>query len=68
MYQEILVIIMNIPTFEQSQDVSERKIRFTSNHSPKELFGKIEEIVVGMGFRVQKRNGKVGITVDKYSR
>lgn len=44
------------------QDASERKIRFTSNYSPKELFEKIEDIVIGMGFRVQKRNGKVSIT------
>lgn len=56
--------IIYISNFEQLQDVSERKIRFTSNHSPKELFEKIENIVVGMGFRVQKRNGKVSIIVS----
>lgn len=41
------------------QVVSERKIRFTSNHCPKELLERIEHTVVEMGFHVQKRNGKV---------
>ncbi|RWW23832.1 hypothetical protein GW17_00011904 [Ensete ventricosum] len=40
-------------------DVSERRIRFTSNHSPKHLFEKIENIVTEMGFQVQKGHGKV---------
>ncbi|XP_061974584.1 CBL-interacting serine/threonine-protein kinase 1 isoform X2 [Populus nigra] len=42
----------------QEADVSERKIRFTSNHSMSDLLEKIEDIVTEMGFRVQKRNGK----------
>ncbi|KAG5235984.1 CBL-interacting protein [Salix suchowensis] len=42
----------------ETEDVSERKIRFTSNHSMSDLLEKIEGIVTEMGFRVQKRNGK----------
>uniref|UniRef100_A0A6N2N9U0 non-specific serine/threonine protein kinase n=1 Tax=Salix viminalis TaxID=40686 RepID=A0A6N2N9U0_SALVM len=42
----------------ETEDVSERKIRFTSNHSMSDLLEKIEDIVTEMGFRVQKRNGK----------
>ncbi|XXG78933.1 hypothetical protein AAC387_Pa09g0107 [Persea americana] len=52
---------LDLSGFFEKEDVSERKIRFTSNHSPKELFGKIEDIVVGMGFQVQKRNGKLKV-------
>ncbi|RRT38348.1 hypothetical protein B296_00046838, partial [Ensete ventricosum] len=46
------------------QDVSERKIRFTSDHSPKELFEKIVDIVTEMGLQVQKGNGKVGTSTS----
>ncbi|XP_010271000.1 PREDICTED: CBL-interacting serine/threonine-protein kinase 1-like isoform X2 [Nelumbo nucifera] len=42
-------------------EVSERKIRFASNHSPKELLERIESIVTEMGFWVQKRNGKLKV-------
>ena len=45
--------------FNTVQDVSERKIRFTSNFSPKDLFEKIEDIVRRLGFQVQKGHGKV---------
>lgn len=41
------------------QDVSERKIRFTSTHSPKDLSDKIVDIVTEMGLEVQKGHGKV---------
>ena len=41
------------------QDVSERKIRFTSNLSAKDLIERIEDTVTKMGFSVQKKNGKV---------
>ncbi|KAH1042048.1 hypothetical protein AAZX31_09G075100 [Glycine max] len=46
--------------FEQ-EDVSERKIRFTSIHSPKDLVERIEDIVTEMGFRVQKKNGMLKV-------
>jgi len=47
------------------QDVSERKIRFTSIHSPKDLVERLEDIVTEMGFRVQKKNGMVS-TIDYF--
>ncbi|KAJ4836012.1 CBL-interacting serine/threonine-protein kinase 1 [Turnera subulata] len=45
----------------ENEDVSERKIRFTSSHSISDLMGKIEDIVVEMGFRVQKKNGTMKV-------
>jgi len=48
------------------QDVTERKIRFTSTHSPKDLEERIEDIVTGMRCRVQKRNGMVSTTIDYF--
>lgn len=41
------------------QDVSERKIRFTSTHAPKHLFNKIEDIATEMGLQAHKGPGKV---------
>ncbi|KAF7145518.1 hypothetical protein RHSIM_Rhsim04G0250000 [Rhododendron simsii] len=48
---------LDLSGFFEKEDVSERKIRFTSNHSPKELLERIEDIVTQMGFRVQKKKG-----------
>ncbi|XP_037494766.1 CBL-interacting serine/threonine-protein kinase 1 isoform X4 [Jatropha curcas] len=45
-------------------DVSERKIRFTSNHSLKDLHEKIEDIVTEMGFRIQKKNGRLKVVQE----
>ncbi|KAG0496492.1 hypothetical protein HPP92_001010 [Vanilla planifolia] len=52
---------LDLSGFFEKEDVSERKIRFTSNHSPKDLFEKIEEIVTKMGFQVQRGNGKLKV-------
>ncbi|KAK8465961.1 hypothetical protein PHAVU_009G220200 [Phaseolus vulgaris] len=41
----------------EKEDVSERKLRFTSTHPPKDLEERIEDIVTGMRCRVQKKNG-----------
>jgi len=41
------------------QDVAQRKIRFTSTHSPKDLFDKIENAVTEMGFKVHRGPRKV---------
>lgn len=46
------------------QDVSERKIRFTSNLSAKDLMERIEDTFTEMEFRVQKKNAKVSTIVD----
>lgn len=52
---------LDLSGFFEQEDVSERKIRFTSNHSPKDLTEKIEDIVIEMGYRVQKKNGKLKV-------
>lgn len=41
------------------QDAAQRKIRFTSTHPPKELFDKIESVVMEMGFEVHRGPSKV---------
>ncbi|CAL5209762.1 unnamed protein product [Lathyrus oleraceus] len=45
----------------ENEDVSERKIRFTTNLSAKDLMKKIEDSVADMEFRVQKKNGKIKV-------
>ncbi|KAH0462157.1 hypothetical protein IEQ34_009732 [Dendrobium chrysotoxum] len=47
--------------FFEKEDVSERKIRFTSNYSPNDVFKKIEDIVTEFGFQVQRGNGKLKV-------
>lgn len=54
---------LDLSGFFEKEVVSERKIRFTSNHSPKELLERIELTVVEMGFHVQKKNGKLNVTL-----
>ncbi|KAL9410041.1 hypothetical protein AB3S75_043906 [Citrus x aurantiifolia] len=58
---------LDLSGFFEKEDVSERKIRFTSNHSAKDLLEKIEDIVTEMGFRVQKKNGKLKATQEHKS-
>ncbi|CAL9125252.1 unnamed protein product, partial [Musa textilis] len=53
---------LDLSGFFEKEDVSERKVRFTSDHSPKELFEKIVDIVTEMGLQVQKGNGKLKVT------
>lgn len=55
---------LDLSGFFEQEDVADRKIRFTSNHSPKELLEKIEGTVVEMGFQVQKKNGKIKVMQD----
>ncbi|OIW18794.1 hypothetical protein TanjilG_13546 [Lupinus angustifolius] len=50
---------LDLSNFFEKEDVSERKIRFTSNLSAKDLIERIEDIVTEMGFSVQNKNGKV---------
>ncbi|XP_020599250.1 CBL-interacting protein kinase 1-like isoform X2 [Phalaenopsis equestris] len=47
--------------FFEKEDVSERKIRFTSNYPPKDVYKKIEDLVTEMGFQVQRGNGKLKV-------
>lgn len=50
---------LDLSGFFEKEDVSERKIRFTSNYSPNNLFKKIDEIFTEMGFQVQSGNQKL---------
>ncbi|KAM7277737.1 hypothetical protein ACFE04_004871 [Oxalis oulophora] len=52
---------LDLSGFFEKEDVSERKIRFTSNYSAKDLMEKIEYIVTEMGFCVQKKNGRLKV-------
>lgn len=52
---------LDLSGFFEKEEVSERKIRFTSNYSPKDLFEKIEGIVTEMGFQVQKGHHKLKV-------
>ncbi|KAL1535279.1 Non-specific serine threonine protein kinase [Salvia divinorum] len=55
---------LDLSGFFENEVVSERKIMFTSNHCPKELLERIERTVTEMGFRVQKKNGKLKVTLE----
>ncbi|KAJ4775928.1 CBL-interacting serine/threonine-protein kinase 17 [Rhynchospora pubera] len=48
----------------EKEEISERKIRFTSSHPPRDLFLKIEEISTKMGFLVQR--GSIRIKFMQY--
>lgn len=52
---------LDLSGFFENEDVSERKIRFTSNHSPRDLLRRIQDIVTEMGFRVEKKNGRLKV-------
>ncbi|CAM0152318.1 unnamed protein product [Urochloa decumbens] len=51
-------------SLNMTEDASERKIRFASDHSPAYLFEKIESIVRKIGFQVHKSNGKLKVIQD----
>nr|GMD79190.1 CBL-interacting serine/threonine-protein kinase 1 [Ipomoea batatas] len=57
---------LDLSRFFEKEDVSERKIRFTSNLSPKELLVRIENTVINMGFQVQRKNGKLKVTQKQH--
>ncbi|OAY76974.1 CBL-interacting protein kinase 1 [Ananas comosus] len=52
---------LDLSGFFEQEDVSERRIRFTSTLSPKDLFDRIEEIVTEMGFHVRKGHAKLKV-------
>ncbi|KAI6685167.1 hypothetical protein NL676_031080 [Syzygium grande] len=56
---------LDLSGFFEKEDISERKIRFTSNHSAKDLIKRIEDTVTEMGFRVQKRNGRLKVMQEQ---
>lgn len=55
---------LDLSGFFGQEGMSERKIRFTSNLSRSELLERIENIVTGMGYRVQKKNGKLKVVQE----
>ncbi|KAK1407801.1 hypothetical protein QVD17_39428 [Tagetes erecta] len=55
---------LDLSGFFEKEDVSERKVRFTSTYSPRTLLEKIEDTVSQMGFGVQKRHGKLKVVQD----
>ncbi|XP_075081836.1 CBL-interacting serine/threonine-protein kinase 1 [Nicotiana tabacum] len=52
---------LDLSGFFEKEDISERKIRFTSNLLPKQLLDRIENTVTQMGFHVQKRHGRLKV-------
>ncbi|KAK4770863.1 hypothetical protein SAY87_031395 [Trapa incisa] len=56
---------LDLSGFFEKEVISDRKIRFTSNHSAKDLLKKIEDIVVEMGFRVLKKNARLKVTQER---
>ncbi|XP_016509849.2 CBL-interacting serine/threonine-protein kinase 1-like [Nicotiana tabacum] len=52
---------LDLSGFFEKEDISERKIRFTSNLLPKQLLDRIENTVTQMGFQVQKRHGRLKV-------
>ncbi|KAL9237576.1 hypothetical protein vseg_012106 [Gypsophila vaccaria] len=52
---------LDLSGFFEKEDVSERKLRFTSNLSHSELLERIEHIVTGMGYSVQKKYGRLKV-------
>ncbi|XP_031497832.1 CBL-interacting protein kinase 1 [Nymphaea colorata] len=56
---------LDLSGFFEKEDASERKIRFTSNYSAKELLEKIEDIVTQMGFHVLNKNGKLKVVQSR---
>ncbi|KAK7291755.1 hypothetical protein RIF29_07139 [Crotalaria pallida] len=55
---------LDLSNFFEKEDVSERKIRFTSNLSAEDLIKRIEDTVTEMGFRVQNKNGKLKVILE----
>ncbi|RCV15407.1 hypothetical protein SETIT_3G053800v2 [Setaria italica] len=53
---------LDLSGFFEEEDVSQRKIRFTTTHPPEDLFDKIERSASEMGFQVQRGHGKLKVT------
>ncbi|XP_019059426.1 PREDICTED: CBL-interacting serine/threonine-protein kinase 1 isoform X2 [Tarenaya hassleriana] len=56
---------LDLSGFFEKEDVSERKVRFTSDSCGKDLLEKIERTVEEMGYRVQKKHGKLKVTEER---
>ncbi|CAF2100855.1 hypothetical protein BRARA_E02438 [Brassica rapa] len=58
---------LDLSGFFEQENVSERRIRFTSNSSAKDLLEKIENSVTEMGFSVQKKNAKLKVKQEEHN-
>ncbi|KAF8097352.1 hypothetical protein N665_0290s0011 [Sinapis alba] len=56
---------LDLSGFFEQEDVSERRIRFTSNSSAKDLLEKIETAVTEMGFSAQKKHAKLKVKQEE---
>ncbi|XP_050218756.1 CBL-interacting serine/threonine-protein kinase 1 [Mercurialis annua] len=56
---------LDLSGFFEKEDVSERKVRFTSHYSKKDLLEKIENTVTEMGFRIQNKNGRLKVVQER---
>ncbi|CAK9328888.1 unnamed protein product [Citrullus colocynthis] len=53
---------LDLSGFFEKEDISERKIRFTTNHSTKEdILNRMDDLVTNMGFLVQKKQGRLKV-------
>nr|QSH71649.1 CBL-interacting protein kinase [Hedychium coronarium] len=59
---------LDLSGFFEKEDVSERKIRFTSNYSPSVLFDRIVDIVTQMDLQVQKTHDKLKVVQKQDSK
>ncbi|XP_052208605.1 CBL-interacting serine/threonine-protein kinase 1-like [Diospyros lotus] len=59
---------LDLSGFFEKEDISQRKIRFTSKLSPKELLERIQDTVTQMGFQVQKKNGTLKVKLMQEQR
>ncbi|CAM8944069.1 unnamed protein product [Rhodiola kirilowii] len=55
---------LDLSGFFENEEVSERRIRFTSPRSRKDLLEKTVQLATEMGCRVQKRNSKLGVKLE----
>ncbi|KAF0923148.1 hypothetical protein E2562_003364 [Oryza meyeriana var. granulata] len=52
---------LDLSGFFEDEEVSQRRIRFTSIHPPKDAFDKIENSATELGFQVQRGHGKLKV-------
>uniref|UniRef100_A0A0E0D5E1 non-specific serine/threonine protein kinase n=1 Tax=Oryza meridionalis TaxID=40149 RepID=A0A0E0D5E1_9ORYZ len=52
---------LDLSGFFEDEEVSQRRIRFTSTHPPKDAFDKIESSAMELGFQVQRGHSKLKV-------
>ncbi|GMH08724.1 hypothetical protein Nepgr_010564 [Nepenthes gracilis] len=56
---------LDLSGFFEQEDASDRKIRFTSTLSHKDIIERIEDTVTEMGFHVQKKSGRLKVVKER---